>query len=43
MTDCIDHDNEDENGGNKNVSSLPLGRLWKKESLLSDGHIDEVV
>ena len=43
VTDRIDHDNEDEDGGDKNVSALSLGSLWKKKCLLSDGDIDETV
>ena len=43
VTDSIDHDNENEDGANKDVSALSQGSLWKKKCFLSDGDIDEAV
>ena len=43
VADSIDHDNEDKDGSNKDVSAFSLRSLWKKKCFLSDGNIDDPV
>ena len=43
MADSIDHYNEDEDAGNEDISSFPLGWLRKKVGFIPDGSVDEIV
>ena len=43
VADGIDHGNEDEDAGDEDISSFPLGWLRKKVSLIPDGSVDEIV
>ena len=43
MADSINHDNEDKDGGDEDISSFPLRWLRKKVSFIPDGSVDEIV
>ena len=43
MAKAIDHDNEDEDGGDEDVPPFSLGRVLKKEGFLFNFLVDAVV
>ena len=43
VADCVDEDDEDEDGGDVEVPALPLGGVRDQEGLLADKLVDEAV